>query len=74
LGIPDRQTCHADSVINQQAHNLVEGFFSKKARSILRRIRVASKAELKQRILAYINELNREPVVHTWAYRITTPA
>jgi transposase len=54
--------------------NLVEGFFSKMARSVLRRIRVASKAELKQRILAYLNELNREPVVHTWSYRITTPA
>ena len=46
--------------------NLVEGFFSKMARSVLRRIRVASKAELKQRILAYLDDLNREPVVHTW--------
>jgi transposase len=54
--------------------NLVEGFFSKMARSVLRRIRVASKAELKQRILAYLDDLNREPVVHTWSYRITTPA
>ncbi len=45
--------------------NLVEGFFSKMARSVLRRIRVASKAELKQRILAYLDDLNREPVVHT---------
>src|SRR5271156_6602014 len=54
--------------------NLVEGFFSKMARSVLRRIRVVSKAELRQRILAYLNELNREPVVHTWSYRITTPA
>jgi len=54
--------------------NLVEGFFSKMARSVLRRIRVASKAELKQRILAYLDDLNREPVVHTWSYRITVPA
>jgi transposase len=54
--------------------NLVEGFFSKMARSVLRRIRVASKAELKQRILAYLDDLNREPVVHTWSYRITIPA
>jgi transposase len=54
--------------------NLVEGFFSKMARSVLRRIRVASKTELKQRILAYIDDLNREPVVHTWSYRITVPA
>jgi transposase len=54
--------------------NLVEGFFSKMARSVLRRIRVASKAELKQRIMAYLDDLNREPVVHTWFYRITLPA
>ena len=46
--------------------NLVEGFFSKMARSMLRHIRVASKAELKSRILAYLDDLNREPVIHTW--------
>ena len=50
--------------------NLVEGFFSKMARSMLRHIRVASKAELKQRILAYLDDLNREPVIHTWTYKI----
>ena len=50
--------------------NLVEGFFSKMARSMLRYIRVASKAELKTRILAYLEDLNRDPVVHTWAYKI----
>jgi hypothetical protein len=44
------------------------------ARSVLRRIRVASKAELKQRILAYLDDINRKPVVHTWSYRITLPA
>jgi transposase len=54
--------------------NLVEGFFSKMARSVLRHIRVASKAELKQRIIAYLDDLNREPVVHTWSYKITVPA
>ena len=54
--------------------NLVEGFFSKMARSVLRRIRVASKAELKQRIMAYLDDLNRAPVVHTWSYKITLPA
>jgi transposase len=51
--------------------NLIEGFFSKMARSVLRRIRVASKAELKQRIMAYLDDLNRDPVVHTWSYKIT---
>ena len=54
--------------------NLVEGFFSKMARSVLRRIRVVSKAELMQRILAYLDNINREPVVHTWSYKITLPA
>jgi transposase len=50
--------------------NLVEGFFSKMARSMLRHIRVASKAELKARILAYLDDINAEPVVHTWTYKI----
>jgi transposase len=50
--------------------NLVEGFFSKMAWSMLRHIRVASKAELKTRILAYLEGVNREPVIHTWTYKI----
>jgi transposase len=50
--------------------NLVEGFFSKMARSLLRHIRVASKAELKARILAYLDEINCEPALHTWTYKI----
>lgn len=50
--------------------NLVEGFFSKMVRSMLRHIRVASKAELKARILAYLDDVNVEPVVHTWTYNI----
>jgi transposase len=50
--------------------NLVEGFFSKMTRSMLRHIRVASKAELKARIMAYLDDLNRDPVVHTWTYKI----
>jgi transposase len=50
--------------------NLIEGFFSKMARSMLRHIRVASKNELKHRILAYLDDLNREPVIHSWTYKI----
>jgi transposase len=50
--------------------NLVEGFFSKLARSVLRHIRVASKQELKDRIMAAIHEFNRHPVVHTWSYKL----
>ena len=45
--------------------NLVEGFFSKLARSILRHIRVSSKQELKERLMAAVNYFNDDPVVHT---------
>jgi hypothetical protein len=40
------------------------------ARPVLRRIRVTSKEELKARFLAYLDDLNREPVIHTWTYKI----
>jgi transposase len=54
--------------------NLVEGFFSKFARSVLRHIRVASKHELKQRIMAGIDDVNRHPVIHTWSYKLAEAA
>jgi transposase len=54
--------------------NLVEGFFSKLARSVLRHIRVASKQELKERILAAIDHFNQNPVVHTWSYKLNKAA
>jgi len=50
--------------------NLIEGYFSKLARSVLRHIRVASPEELRQRLLAAIERINRNPVVHTWKWRI----
>ncbi len=50
--------------------NLIEGFFSKLARSVLRHIRVASQDELSQRIMDAIGEINRTPVVHRWTYGI----
>jgi transposase len=54
--------------------NLVEGFFSKLARSMLLGNCVASKDELKARILAYLDDLNRDPVVHSWTYKIDAVA
>jgi transposase len=41
--------------------NLIEGFFSKLARSVLRHIRVASKQELKDRIMQAISYFNQDP-------------
>jgi transposase len=54
--------------------NLVEGFFSKLARSVLRHIGVASKQELKERIMAAMDDFNRHPVVHTWSYKLDNAA
>jgi transposase len=54
--------------------NLIEGFFSKLARSVLRHIRVASKQELKDRIMAAMDFFNQDPVVHTWTYKLDTAA
>ncbi len=54
--------------------NLVEGFFSKLARSVRRHIRVASKQELKDRIMAVISTINRDPVVHTCTYSLSEAA
>jgi len=54
--------------------NLIEGFFSKFARSVLRHIRVTSKHELKERIMAGIDDVNRHPVVHTWSYKLDEAA
>lgn len=46
--------------------NIVEGLFSKMARSFLKHIRVESLEELKKRILQGISEINAEPVIHRW--------
>ncbi|MGH7240613.1 MAG: IS630 family transposase [Candidatus Saccharimonadales bacterium] len=46
--------------------NIVEGLFSKMARTFLKHIRVESLDELKQRILQGVAEINAEPVVHRW--------
>src|SRR6201993_2621456 len=54
--------------------NLIEDFFSKFARSVLRHIRVTSKHELKERIMAGIDDVNRHPVIHTWSYKLAEAA
>jgi transposase len=54
--------------------NIVETFFSKLTRSILRHIRVKSKQELKDRIMAAMDYINQHPVVHTWSYKLDEAA
>jgi len=46
--------------------NIVETLFGKMTRTFLRQIRVQSRAELKERILLGIAEINEMPVVHRW--------
>jgi len=48
--------------------NLIEMFFSKITRTMLRGIRVSSKQELRDRIELYLNEVNESPVVFRWKY------
>lgn len=50
--------------------NLVEGFFSKLTRQLLKGIRVETKEELIGRIYKYFDEVNAEPVVYHWKYRL----
>lgn len=50
--------------------NLVEGFFSKMTRQMLRNIRVKTKDELVTRIYKYFDEINETPVVYRWAWNL----
>jgi len=50
--------------------NMIESFFGKMAKTMLRGIRVESKEELKRRILLYLREINESPVVFRWKYRL----
>ena len=50
--------------------NMIESFFSKMTRQMLRGIRVNTKQELEERIYKYFDEVNREPVVYHWKYKM----
>lgn len=50
--------------------NIVETMFSKMARSMLRGIRVTSKQELVDRIHLYFDQINADPVIFRWKYKM----
>lgn len=50
--------------------NLIESFFSKMTKQMLRGIRVKSKEELAARIYQYFEEINKDPVVYHWTYKM----
>ena len=49
---------------------MIESFFSKMTKQMLRGIRVNIKQELEERIYQYFEEVNREPVVYHWKYKM----
>ena len=50
--------------------NMIESFFGKMTRQMLRGIRVSSKDELAKRIYLYFDEVNEDPVVFRWTYKM----
>ena len=50
--------------------NMIESFFSKMTKQMLKVIRVETKEELERRIYLYFDEVNREPVVYRWSYKM----
>lgn len=50
--------------------NMIEIFFSKIARTFLRHIRVNTKDELVERIYRGISQINEEPVIFKWRYKM----
>ena len=50
--------------------NLVESFFSKMTRQMLKGIRVKTKEELIRRIYTYFDEINAEPFVFHWTWHL----
>ncbi len=54
--------------------NIIETFFAKMTKSVLRHIRVSSKEELRERILKYLDEVNENPVPFRWRYKMEAAA
>lgn len=50
--------------------NMIESFFGKFSRVCLHGIRVNSKEELSERIYKYFDEINKQPVIYRWKYKM----
>ena len=50
--------------------NMIEILFSKMTRTMLREIRVATKQELIDRIHLYFEEINSDPAIFRWKYKM----
>lgn len=50
--------------------DMIESFFSKMTKQMLKDIRVNSKDELSERIYRYFNKINAEPMIYHWTYKM----
>ena len=50
--------------------NMIESFFSKMTKQMLKGIRVSSTDELSERIYRYFDEINADQVVYHWTYKM----
>ena len=50
--------------------NMIESFFSKMTKQMLKGIRVNLKEELSEWIYHYFDEINADPIVYHWTYKM----
>lgn len=50
--------------------NMIESFFRKMTKQMLKGIRVNSKEELSERIYRYFDEINADPIIYHWTYKM----
>lgn len=62
--LPERRFVFAFTPTHTSWLNMIESFFSKMTKQILKGIRVDSKEELSERIYLYFDEINTEPVAY----------
>lgn len=50
--------------------NMIESFFSRMTKQMLKGMRVSSKQELSERIYRYFDEINADPIIYHWTYKM----
>ena len=69
-GLPEGRFVFVFTPTHTSWLNMIESFFSKMTKQMLKGIRVNSKEELSERIYRYFDEINADPVVYHWTYKM----
>ena len=69
-GLPEDRFVFVFTPTHTSWLNMIESFFSKMTKQMLKGIRVNSKDELAERIYRYFDEINAEPIVYHWTYKM----